>query len=106
MLAGILQALKVTLLVRNRIVYGEDFFAEVVVWLVPAPLPGSEHFYKYRLALVAHGNCVLRYDNEAAKGDHRHMHDRESPYRFATLDKLFADFERDILRYKDEDRDA
>jgi Family of unknown function (DUF6516) len=97
--------LKASLLVRHRIAYGEEHFAEIVVWLVPKPLPESDHPYKYRLAFVAHGDCVLRYDNEAGKGDHRHVQNKEARYRFSTLDKLFADFERDIRRYRDEDSD-
>ena len=28
------------------------------------------HGFKYRLAFVVNGVCVLRYDNEAGKGDH------------------------------------
>jgi len=101
--ATILHSLKATLVVRNRITHGEELFAEVVVWVVPEPLPGSVHNYKYRLAFVAHGTCVLRYDNEAGKGDHRHSRGSEARYRFSTLDKLFADFERDIRRYLHED---
>jgi hypothetical protein len=31
------------------------------------------HELWYRLALVVGGKCVLRYDNEAGKGDHRHV---------------------------------
>ena len=94
--------MKASLLVRNRITYGDELFAEVVVWHVAQPLAGSMHTYKYRLAFVAHGACVLRYDNEAGKGDHRHTLGTEARYRFATLEKLFADFERDIRRYLDE----
>jgi len=100
---AILPSLKATLLVRNRITYGEESFAEIVVWLLSEPLAGSAHSYKYRLAFVAQGECVLRYDNEAGKGDHRHARGSEARYRFSTLDKLFADFERDIRRYLNED---
>lgn len=101
--ATILRALKAALVVRNRITHGEELFAEIVVWLVPEPLDGSAHTYKYRLAFVAHGECVLRYDNESGKGDHRHARGSEARYRFSTLDKLFADFKRDVRRYLDED---
>jgi hypothetical protein len=94
---------KATLVVRQRIIYEEERFAEVVVWVVPEPVVGCSHTYKYRLAFVAHGECVLRYDNEAGKGDHRHVGGKEGKYRFSTLDRLFADFERDIRRYLDED---
>lgn len=100
----ILPGLKATLLVRSRITYGEELFAEIVVWQVPRALAGSAHAYKYRLAFVAHGECVLRYDNETVKGDHRHTHGSEARYRFSTLDKLFADFERDIRGIINEDR--
>ncbi|MGX7347355.1 toxin-antitoxin system TumE family protein [Acetobacter pasteurianus] len=38
-------------------------FIELVVWEVPSPLRGSLHHYKYRLALISDGKCVLRYDD-------------------------------------------
>jgi hypothetical protein len=98
-----MRVVKATLVVRHRITYEDEHFAEVVVWVVPQPLAGCLHTYKYRLAFVAHGECVLRYDNEAGKGDHRHAGGSEGKYRFSTLDRLFADFERDIRRYLDED---
>jgi hypothetical protein len=101
----ILPDLKASLVVRDRIAYSEASFAEVVVRVVAAPLAGSVHTYKYRLAFIAHGECVLRYDNETGKGDHRHATGTEARYRFSTLSKLFADFERNIRRYLDEDRD-
>jgi Family of unknown function (DUF6516) len=34
--------------------------------------PARPYRFKYRLALVADGICVLRYDNETGKNDHRH----------------------------------
>ena len=81
-------------------------FAELVLWEVPAPLAGSSHGYKYRLALVADGVCVLRYDNEAGKGDHRHVEEVEQLYRFEGVDRLVADFMADVRRWLDEHRDA
>ncbi len=27
-------------------------------------------------------NCLVRYDNEAGKGDHKHIEDREQAYQF------------------------
>lgn len=57
-------------LVKQRVVISADVFADIVIWQVPAPVSGSSHRFKYRLAFVVHGQCVLRYDNEAGKGDH------------------------------------
>jgi len=74
----------------------DEAFAEIRVWHVPQNVPGSAHPYKCSLAYIMAGECVLRYDNEAGKGDHRHFGDVEEPYRFSTPEELIADFWRDI----------
>lgn len=93
-------------LMRQRISYSEFAFAELVLWRLPAPLPGSTHTYKYRLAYVVDGVCVLRYDNESGKGDHRHFKGREMRHAFEGVDELLADFQRDIERINRENRDS
>ena len=70
----------------------ERTFIDLKVWELPAPVRGCTHLYKYRLALVVDDQCVLRYDNEVGKGDHKHLDDGEHPYRFVSLDDLLADF--------------
>ena len=96
--------MKATELLRTRVVLAEDAFAELVLWRVPTPVGGSTHEFKYRLAYIVGGRCVVRYDNEAGKGDHRHFNDREKAYTFTTSDQLLADFERDITRWNHENR--
>jgi hypothetical protein len=98
--------MKAAELLRVRIVYSEASFADLVLWSVPAPVEGSSHGYKYRLAYVVDGVCVVRYDSEARKSDHRHFGTRESRYDFQTPEKLIADFQRDIARWNRENRDA
>lgn len=98
--------MKAVLLVRTRVVYADSAFAELVLWRLPRPMPGSVHEFKYRLAYVVDGVCVLRYDNEAGKGDHRHFDGSEARYAFTTPDRLVADFQRDIARWNHENRDA
>ena len=66
--------------------------AEMVIWIVPQPVKGSTHRYKYRLALIVDDICVLRYDNEAGKGDHRHVGPREFAYDFRDVEQLKVDF--------------
>lgn len=83
-------------LFHERQIIGEDAFVELVVWQVPEPVSGSAHGFKYRLALVVNGVCVLRYDNEAGKGDHRHLGGEEAPYSFTTPAQLLADFWKDV----------
>lgn len=76
------------------------------MWELPAALPGSSHKWKYRLALVVDAACVLRYDNETVKGHHRHVGDREERYRFESLERLFAEFEKDAVRWLNENGNA
>lgn len=98
--------MKAVELVRTRIIYSESAFAELVLWQLPAPLPGSTHRFKYRLAYVVHGVCVLRFDNEAGKGDHRHYAGKPSAYAFTGPDKLIAAFQADIARWNRENSDS
>ncbi|TQE99412.1 MAG: hypothetical protein FKY71_08705 [Spiribacter salinus] len=84
--------MKATLLLQERHLLSIDEFVELRIWRVPAPVRGSEHQYKYSLAYIASGRCLLRYDNEAGKGDHKHIDNREVPYRFTTPEQLLADF--------------
>lgn len=93
-------------LVSTRIPYSQSAFAELVLWRLPRPVDGSADGFKYRLAYVVRGECVLRYDNEVGKGDHRHVGRTESAYIFTTPEKLIADFQRDIERWNDENRDS
>jgi hypothetical protein len=92
-------------LVKRRVNVAENAFAEVVIWQISKPLPGSQHLFKYRLAFVAGGQCVLRYDNEAGKGDHRHLGELEEAYPFSSPRQLMADFFDDIKRWQYEHGD-
>lgn len=93
--------MKAELLTRERRVL-EVGFVEVIIWRLPEPLSGSPHGLKYRLAYVVDGECVLRYDNEAGKGDHRHVGAREMPYVFVSVDQPIQDFFADIATWKGE----
>jgi hypothetical protein len=94
--------MKATLIARTRIVYSTQAFAELILWRVPKSVPGSDHEFKYRLAYVVNTICVVRYDNEVGKGDHRHFGVKESSYKFSTPERLMADFQKDIARWNDE----
>ncbi len=101
----IISNMKAKLLVRQRVEVHDRAFAELVIWQLPTPSTGSSHTFKYRLAYVVDGVCVMRYDNEAGKGDHRHEGETESIYEFSTPRQLMADFLDDIRRYNHEHTD-
>ena len=92
--------MKATLFLRERRVVSENAFVELVVWQVPSPVPGSAHSFKYRLAFVVNGVCVLRYDNEAGKGDHKHVGEEQMPYLFTTPAQLLEDFWNDVDHWR------
>jgi len=87
-------------LLNERHVLDAETFVEIVVWRLPRPSRGSKHRFKYRLALVSNGLCVLRYDNEAGKGDHRHVENRERVYAFTDPETLLADFWQDVAKWR------
>ena len=83
------------LMLKERIILSENIFAEIVIWFVSPPVHGSSHGFKYRLALVVNNECVW-YDNEANKGDHKHIEGKEQPYAFKSIEDLLKDFWVDV----------
>ena len=77
---------------REYLPFRGDARAELVAWRVPSPVQGSAHNYKYRFALIVGDVCVMRFDNEAGKGDHRHVGNREFAYDFRGLERARDDF--------------
>ncbi len=98
--------MKAELLLKRRVILTDTVFAELVLWRLPRTMPGSQHNYKYRLALVSDDICVMRYDNEAGKGDHRHDGEAEYSYDFVDVEKLLKDFEHDIQHWIAKNRHA
>ena len=84
------------LLSRKQTAVAEGVRAERVLWQLPSPARGSLHSYKYRYALIANGVCLLRYDNEAGKGDHKHIGTVEQPFHFVDVKTLRAAFLADV----------
>jgi hypothetical protein len=83
-------------LIRERVVYADGAFVEMIVWRLPQPSRASRHRFKYRLAYVVSGRRALGYDNERGKGDHRHVGDREEPFTFSSIEELLARFTSEV----------
>jgi len=96
----ILSNMNAELMFSERHILSESTFVEIVVWKLHSPLSGSSHGLKYRLALVVDCECVLRYDNESGKGDHKHVGKKEIPYAFTTPQALLVDFWNDVDKWR------
>lgn len=92
--------MKAKLIIDTRQVVSENAFVELLVWEVPNPVRASLHYFKYGLAFVVEGHCVLRYDNEAGKGDHKHIGETEVPYTFVSPQQLLTDFWNDVDNWR------
>jgi len=44
------------------------------------------------------GECLVRFDNEQGKGDHKHVMGEEVPYTFRDIPTLLKDFRDEIER--------
>jgi len=90
--------MKARLLYEFRQSYDDGATVEMVIWKVPATVPGSAHRYKYRLYYGYPDRRMIGYDNEAGKGDHRHSGGEESAYRFVSVETLVEDFLADVRK--------
>ena len=88
----IIYNMQAMLILDDRYPQGDHAFVAVRVFRVPTKVSGSTHDIKYSLAYVVEGECVLRFDNEAGKGDHFHRGGLEEPYAFTSLEQLLAYF--------------
>ncbi len=71
---------------------------ELVIWRLPHSTPERPHGLKYRLYYGKGGERLVGYDNERGKGDHKHIHGEEFPYRFFSVEQLIEDFLADVKR--------
>ena len=89
--------MKATSLLKRKVIYEDGAILGMVLWKPPKVTVDRPHGIKYRLYYgLADGSCVVRYDNEAGKGDHRHYGDREESYPFVDVETLIADFLQDV----------
>ncbi|HCA3883342.1 TPA: hypothetical protein MPK85_004016 [Salmonella enterica] len=89
-----------TLYRRDKVRLNASSFIEIVIWEVMPSVPGSQHGYKYSMAYVVDGICVLRYDNERGKGDHKHIGETEIKTEFTTIDALVNAFFDDVEAHR------
>jgi hypothetical protein len=91
---------------RARLIYhvkeymADDSIEEIKIWQVPST-EDKPYGLKYSFVYIVEGKRVVGYDNFERKGDHRHYKDKEDPYVFKGLDKLWRDFKGDIQRYRE-----
>jgi hypothetical protein len=89
-------------LFHQRIDYDDGAIVEIALWRVPSPVPPSTHELKYSLFYGRSGVREVCYDNERGKGDHRPFQGVETPYVFISVERLAADFWKDVRSLRGE----
>lgn len=95
--------MKARLLLHRKRHFDDGAVSEVVLWLLPDPVPGLLHRFKYRLFYGYAGRRAVGFDNERGKGDHLHRDDIEPPYVFRSLDQLLSDFEAEVVALREQE---
>ena len=88
--------MRAELLLRSKDVLSDGAIVEMVLWLLPEPVPGCTHSYKCCLFYGRDGMRIVGFANEKPKGDHCHLDGIERLYRFTDVDKLIEDFMREM----------
>ena len=89
--------MKAKLFFEEKSALEDGSILEVVIWELPQKTADRPHGFKYRLYYGDNtGKCLVRYDNETGKGDHKHLGHLEVSYEFVDLEILLHDFYRDV----------
>lgn len=86
---------------KLRVQINESAFYEIKIWRVPKSKFFSEGL-KYSLAIIKNGKRVVGYDNERAKGHHKHVGDKEVPYAYLGIEALLDDFKKEVEKFRGE----
>jgi len=88
------------ILYREKYIYSDGAVREMILWQLPRKTPDRPYGLKYRLYYgLGDGTCLVRFDNESGKGDHKHVGSQEESYRFIDVETLVADFLAEITQY-------
>jgi hypothetical protein len=91
--------MKAKLVYHKKLVEPDGGIIEIKFWSVPVT-PDKPQGVKYSLVSVKGGKRLIGYDHAEGKGHHRHLGEKEEPYRFRSIERLFQDFHRDLNAFK------
>ena len=86
----------------DKAVLPDGSIVEMTIWQLPKLSSERPHGLKYSLFYGRNGLRIVGYDNERGKGDHKHVGEMETRYRFVSVEKLVADFLADVERATNE----
>jgi len=95
--------MRAKLIYHEKFIYADGAIREMVLWKLPNKTSDRPHGLKYRLYYgLSDGTCIVRYDNESGKGNHKHIKGKEKSYQFKDVETLVADFLEEIEKARKE----
>jgi hypothetical protein len=86
----------------DKSVLADGSIVQMTIWQLPHSSKERPHGLKYSLFYGGQDGRVVGYDNETGKGDHRHIREMETRYKFVDVETLVADFLADVQRIRNE----
>ena len=86
----------------DKTILPDGAIVQMTIWQLPRSTSERPHGLKYSLFYGGPDGRIVGYDNESGKGDHRHIRDVETRYKFIGVEKLVADFLADVERIRNE----
>ena len=86
----------------DKAVLPDGAIVQLTIWQLPLSTKERPHGLKYRLFYGGLDGRIVGYDNESGKGDHKHIRDVETRYKFIDVETMMADFLADVERIRNE----
>ena len=86
------------LIFHEKKILDDEYLLEMEIRQVKKEPPTPEGV-KYSLVLIRRGQRILGYDNHERKGHHKHLFEKESPYKFTTVNRLIEEFEEEVKKF-------
>ncbi len=83
---------------HEKVIRADGSIIELIIWRLPRATADRRHGLKYRLYYGRGGKCLVRYDNEAGKGDHRHSDSSRWRNYGAISKRIFGNTEATMKR--------
>ena len=86
----------------DKTVLPDGAIVRMTIWQLPRSTQERPHGLKFTLFYGGPDGRIVGYDNESGKGDHKHIRDVETRYKFIDVETMVADFLADVERIRNE----
>lgn len=86
----------------DKAVLPDGAIVQMTIWQLPDATQERLHGLKYSLFYGDDEGRIVGYDNESGKGDHKHIRDVQTRYKFISVETMVADFLADVKRIRNE----